>query len=339
VPWDLPSIRASGTGRAAWAAVARATDQEQVEDGQSAGCLGLRMSSGVFGRGRGHALKLGGTVLLGLVLSSCARGVGHEPHQNARALQSAEARRCPSGELCWDFEEGRIPDGWTPYRDELSGTLQVDQTRPHGGRFALHAMSLAGGVEGTAGGPKKTLKFTLPEGFGGNLWGRIYVYTSPARPKSHAGLFNARYARPASTSTSADIRTLDWYEVATYQQTYMAIWHPPEPPGYPEWVLHSDEPLKLDAWACLEWQFDGDNGDERDAADPRVWLDGTEIAWARKFVFSDPAGAPRPVQEKAGNFRYLELGVFLYQGLSVPTDWWLDDLAIGAGRIGCAIDQ
>jgi hypothetical protein len=31
----------------------------------------------------------------------------------------------------------------------------------------------------------------------------------------------------------------------------------------------------------------------------------------------------------------METGVYLYQGLSVPTDWWIDDLAIGKQRIGC----
>lgn len=276
---------------------------------------------------------VGRAVLLSLLVSSCASGPGNEARDDELALRDREGLRCPASALCWDFEEGRIPEGWTPYRDEFSGALLVDGTRPHLGHYALHASNLVGGTEGTAGGPKKTLQFALPTDFGGVLWGRAYVYTSPARPMSHAGLFNARYARLGLTS--ADIRNLDWYEVATYQKTYMAIWHPPEPPGFPEWVLHSDEPLALDAWACLEWLFDGANGDHPEAADPRVWLDGTEIAWPRKFVFSDPAGAPRPVQEKAGNFSYLELGVFLYQGLSEPTGWWIDDVAVGTQRIGC----
>jgi hypothetical protein len=276
---------------------------------------------------------LGRVVVLGLSTSSCAADVGNTPQEASVESWSAEGGRCPVGALCWDFEEGRVPEGWTSYRDEFSGDLVVDGTRPHGGRFALHARNLAGGIEGTAGGPKKTLKFTLPERFGGVLWGRMHVYTSPTRPISHAGLFNARYAPPGSSSV--EMRDFDWYEIATYRQTYMAIWHPPEPPGYPEWVLHSDEPLKLGTWACLEWLFDGANGDEPEAADPRVWLNGTEITWPRKFVFSDPPGAPRHVQAKAENFMYLELGVFLYQGLSEPTDWWIDDLALGPRRIGC----
>lgn len=244
-----------------------------------------------------------------------------------------EGTGCAAGVLCWDFEEGRIPDGWTPYRTEFTGALLVDGTRPHKGAFALHAKDLIGGKEGIQGGPKRTLRYSLPAGFGPVLWGRAFVYTTPVRPESHAGLFNARYPRPGSSSTV--LGNLDWYEFATYQQTYMAVWHPPEPPGYPEWVLHSDKPLVLDAWACLEWSFDGANGTAEEASDPRVWVDGLELSWPEKFVFSDPAGAPKPKMEKAGNFTFLETGVYLYQGLTQATNWWIDDLAVGTGRIGC----
>jgi hypothetical protein len=238
------------------------------------------------------------------------------------------------GTLCWDFEEGHLPPGWVPYRNEFQGTLLVDDSRPHRGSYALHAKGLVGGAAGSQGGPKKTIRFTLPPGFGPQLWGRAHVYTTPTRPQSHAGLFNARYPRPGLPDSSP-IDRLNWYEVATYQQKYMAIWHPPEPPGFPEWVLVSDRPAVLDDWACLEWHFDGANGTQPEAADPRVWLDGIELGWPQKFVFADPAIATRPVQEKAGSFTTLEAGAYLYQGLPTPTDWWLDDLAVGQQRVGC----
>ncbi|MDC0713617.1 hypothetical protein POL68_34445 [Stigmatella sp. ncwal1] len=238
--------------------------------------------------------------------------------------------------LCWDFEEGTLPTGWTAYRDEFSGQLLVDDSRAHKGKYALHAKGLVGGKEGSQGGPKKTIRFDLPSGFGPVMWGRAYVYTTPARPVSHAGLFNARYPRPGKTGGAID--TLDWYEVATYQQKYMSIWHPPEPPGFPEWVQVSDTPLVLDEWTCLEWLFDGDNGTHPEAADPRVWLNGVELAWPEQFVFSDPPTTVPPVKEKVSHFTVMEAGVFLYQGLSVPTDWWIDELAVGKQRIGCGPD-
>ena len=237
------------------------------------------------------------------------------------------------GTLCFDFEDGKLPTGWTLYRNEFAGQLLVDNTKAHKGTYALHAKDLMGGALNAAGGPKKSARFDLPANFGPVLWGRAFVYTTPARPASHAGIFNARYPRPGMTGTTVD--KLNWYEVATYKEKYMGIWHPPEPPGFPEWVLVSDKPLVLDNWACLEWLFDGANGTNPQAADPRVWVDGAELAWPERFVFSDPPTMTRPVQEKATNFTMVEVGAYLYQGLPTTTNWWIDDLAVGKQRIGC----
>ncbi len=241
------------------------------------------------------------------------------------------------GTLCWDFETGALPTGWTKYRDEFTGSILVDNTKAHQGTYALHAKDLTGGTLMNDGGPKKTIRYDLPANFGPVLWGRVWVYTDTGaamtRPASHSGLFNARYARPGTTDT--DITKLDWYEVATYTQNYMSIWHPPEPPGYPEWVKVSGTPVVLDAWACLEWEFDGQNGSEAQAADPRTWLNGTELTWPMEFVFSVPATTVRPTQEKATNFSVLETGVYFYQGQPDTENVWIDDLAVGKERIGC----
>ncbi|HVZ73700.1 MAG TPA: hypothetical protein VHJ20_15075 [Polyangia bacterium] len=239
------------------------------------------------------------------------------------------------GAICWDFETGALPTGWTPYRNEFNGTLLVDGTRPYNGsRYSLHAKDLMGNVEGKDGGPKKTMKFNLPSTFGPTLWGRAFIYVDPARPMSHAGLFNARYPRPgAAAGMSTTISTLDWYEVASSAMNYVSIYHPPEPPGTPEWVQTSDTPLVLGHWACMEWLFDAKNGDAAEAADPRVWIDGTEIVWSNTFV--SPSTATRPTHEKATTFTVLEAGVYLYQGLSTATNWWIDDLGVSPQRIGC----
>jgi hypothetical protein len=253
-----------------------------------------------------------------------------EAHPDAPAGGGCTA----AGALCWDFEEGHLPTGWTPYRNEFNGTLLVDGTKPHQGKFALHAMDLMGNVEGKDGGPKKTMRFNLPTTFGPTLWGRAFVFTKGMRPMSHAGLFNARYPRPgAAMNTWTNITTLDWYEVATSAMNYVSIFHPPEPPGTPEWVQTSDTPLVLDAWACVEWLFDSANGGATEGAEPRVWVDGAEIAWSKTFVV--PATAARPAHEKATTFTVLEAGIYLYQGLSMATNWWIDDLGVSPQRIGC----
>jgi hypothetical protein len=253
---------------------------------------------------------------------------------------------CAGAALCWDFEEGAIPTGWVMLRPmDLNGELLVDDTRPHGGSgYSLHMKDLSGGTVGNAGGPKKSMQYWLPDNFGPVMWGRAFVYTTPEAPMSHAGLFNARFPQPHAAVTSMNwcngavpCVPMDWFEVASYQQNYMSIWHPPEPPGFPEWVKLSDTELVVDEWTCVEWFFDADNGAEPEAADPRVWLNGTELAWPTEFTFDDSGtDSPiRPATAKGLNFTMIETGVVMYQGLETVTNYWIDDLAIGTERIGC----
>jgi hypothetical protein len=238
---------------------------------------------------------------------------------------------CKGAPLCWDFEEGKIPQGFTPWRSTpaSTGTLLVDDTRPFGGsKYSLHAKDLVGG-------PQHTLKYVLPANFGPVMWGRLRMYTTPTRPMAHAGFFNARYPTPGHPD-SAPENQLNWYEVASYQQAYMSIFHPPWPPGFPEDVQVTDTQLVLDGWTCVEWLFDGKNdADATQAALPRMWLDGTELAWPQHFVYSEPAGAKAPFRDKVGNFTVIELGIVTWQDVPTPTSWWIDDVAIGTTRVGC----
>ena len=237
------------------------------------------------------------------------------------------------GTICWDFEEGALPTGWSNYRSEFpDGQLLVDNTKAHAGTMALHAKGLKGGTQGQDGGPKRTIRFTLPANFGPVLWGRAWVYSTIA-PQSHMGVFNARYPKPNTTDT--DITKLDWYEAAIYTGKYMTVWHPPEPPGFPEWVKVSGTDGIVNQWACWEWQFDGKNGDMPQAADPRLWINGTELTWPMEFTFSVPATTVRPTQDKVTNFTVLETGMYMYQYQPEAADLWIDQLAVGKERIGC----
>jgi len=243
-------------------------------------------------------------------------GTEAEP-SDASSDGGTETACSPPGSLCWGFEEGAFPPGWMRYRlgDGFPGQLLVDSTRPHRGNYSLHAKDYQGGSPTEQGGPKYTIIYSLPAGFGPVLWGRAFVYTSPAAPESHAGIFNARYPVPGSNATA------------------MAIWHPPEPPGQPEDVRISDAGGVANDWACLEWLFDGASNDAGEAAEPRMWLNGAELSWPTTFIY--PSNAQAPVREPVTNFIELETGIYMYQGLTVVTNWWIDDLAVGSGRIGC----
>jgi len=238
---------------------------------------------------------------------------------------------CKGKPLCWDFEEGKIPTGFVPWRTTpaVTGALLVDDSKPFGGKgFSLHAKDLVGG-------PQHTLKYVLPANFGPVMWGRMRLFTTPARPEAHAGFFNARYPKPGQPDNAAE-NQLNWYEIASYKQAYMSIFHPPWPPGFPEDVQVSDTKLALDRWTCVEWLFDGKNdADATQAGLPKMWLDGTELLWPEHFTYSEPAGAAAPFRDKVGNFTVIELGVVTWQEVPTPTSWWLDDVALGTERIGC----
>jgi hypothetical protein len=164
----------------------------------------------------------------------------------------------------------------------------------------------------------------------------MHLYTAGTQPMSHAGFFAAYYPPVGSSTTT--MTTLDWYEVASYTQAYMSIWHPPWPPGFPEAVQVSDTKLVLDKWTCVEWLFDGKNdADPMEAATPRMWLDGTELNWPTKFAYSDQAqmNAVPPKRNKATNFTVVETGITMWQQMPTPNNWWIDDLAVGPERVGC----
>ncbi|HXK18472.1 MAG TPA: hypothetical protein VNG33_11750, partial [Polyangiaceae bacterium] len=247
------------------------------------------------------------------------------------AAGASSGTGCSGKTICWDFEEGQIPTGWTKRFDQPNGELLVDNTKPYGtSKYSLHAKDIVGAQ------PQKSIIYQLPANFGPVMWGRMHLFTTGTQPASHAGFFAAYY--PPLNSTSTTMTTLDWYEVASYTQAYMSIWHPPWPPGFPESVQVSDTKLVLDKWTCVEWLFDSKNdADPLQAAEPRTWLDGTELAWPTQFAFSDTAmqNEKQPTRNKGTNFVTIETGITMWQMMPTPNNWWIDDLAVGPERIGC----
>jgi hypothetical protein len=233
---------------------------------------------------------------------------------------------CKGAAVCFDFEQGTIPAGWTLAMVQGSGATVVDSDKAHSGKFALHMKNFSGDQ------PQHSLLAQLPANFGGTLWGRAFVYNTPKGPAEHGSLIKARYANASSPD-------IDWYEVGYELARYDGIWHSPLPPsGLPEWTLRSDTDIAIDRWTCVEWLFDGQNGSAPEAADPRIWQDGSEVNWLEKFVYDDPAvpmDTPRPNTPKATNFVSFEVGLTMYHVLPDVTNIYLDDLAFGPERVGC----
>jgi hypothetical protein len=78
--------------------------------------------------------------------------------------------------------------------------VNADDTRPHRGKYALHAKALVGGAEGSQGGPPKTIRYALPPDFGPVLWGRPGLRLHDA---SAAAVARGPLRRPLSPSRHA----------------------------------------------------------------------------------------------------------------------------------------
>lgn len=292
-----------------------------------AGAAGSSAGTSSAGSSAGGGGGAGGTAPAGGSGGSAAGGGG----AGGSGGSASSGVGCTGKTICWDFEEGTLPNGWSKHFDQPNGELLVDNTKPFGtSKYSLHAKDIQGGQ------PQKSIIYNLPANFGPVLWGRMHLFTAGTRPDSHAGFFAAYYLPVGSADTA--MNKLDWYEVASYTQNYMSIWHPPWPPGFPEHVQVSDTPLTLDKWTCVEWQFDSKNdADAMQAATPRTWLDGVELKWPMIFAYDDVnmQNQNLPKRAKGTNFTIVETGVTMWQKLDTPNNYWIDDLAVGPERIGC----
>ncbi len=240
---------------------------------------------------------------------------------------------CKGATVCYDFEECATPVGWTVPNyptdpgegNQGAGSILVDHDKPHAGNCSLHMKDFSGNQ------PQHAFIANLPASFGPVLWGRAYVFNT-ATPTQHGALIKTRYSVPNSTD-------VDWYEVGYELQNYDGIWHSPLPPsGLPEWVLRSNTTIVVNGWTCVEWLFDAQNGDEPQAADPRIWQDGVEVTFQPGFEYDlthTTPGQPRPVTPKATDFVGIEVGLTMYHDIDQLTNIYLDDLAFGNQRVGC----
>lgn len=237
---------------------------------------------------------------------------------------------CKGAAVCYDFEECATPAGWTVPKfpdgegNQGAGSLLVDNEKAHGGMCSLHMKNYSGSQ------PQHAFLADLPAKLGPTLWGRAWVFNT-ATPTQHGALIKTRY----SIANSPD---QDWYEVGYEKHIYQGIWHNPLPPsGLPEWVLSSTLTIAVGSWTCVEWLFDSQNGDQPEAADPRIWADGVEAILGNGYSYdlTNGKGTTRPVHPKGVDFVGIEVGLTMYHPIDTVTNIYLDDLAFGKERVGC----
>lgn len=254
---------------------------------------------------------------------------GAGPVDSAEAPTVVVGTGCKGATVCYDFEECTTPTGWTVPNgqgNQGAGMTLVDRVMAHSGVCALHMKDFSGSE------PQHSYLADLPAGFGPVMWGRAWVFNTAA-PSQHGALIKARYAIAGKNDK-------DWYEVGYELGNYNGQWHNPLPPsGLPEWILRSSTPIAVGRWQCVEWLFDAKNGDMAEAADPRIWVDGQEVMFGPGLQYNGDGTntiPQRPTTPKGINFVSIEVGLTMYHPIDKKTDVYLDELAFGTQRVGCA---
>lgn len=299
----------------------------------SAGVGGSTTAPGGSGGNAGSAGAGGDTGGTGSAFGGAGADSGGTAGASAGAANGGSGGTgtgCKGATVCYDFEECTTPAGWTVPKfaggegNMGAGSLLVDSEKAHGGKCSLHMKDYSGDQ------PQHAFLADLPAKFGPSLWGRAWVFNT-ATPTQHGALIKTRYAIANSPDQ-------DWYEVGYEKHIYQGIWHNPLPPsGLPEWVLSSTLTIAVGSWTCVEWFFDSQNGDNSEAADPRIWADGVEAILGNGYSYdlTNGKGTTRPPHPKGVDFVGIEVGLTMYHPIDQVTNIYLDDLAFGKSRIGC----
>lgn len=220
--------------------------------------------------------------------------------------------------FCEDFESASVGTAssskWTIESRQATTTVDTVHAR---GKNALHLSVEAGGVG-----------FLIPNTFapvGNSFFGRMWVWVDafPTKPDyAHFTLVEA-----TGTGNGTAVRPIGGQYI------------PGKANGTPLWGVGADggptgdwtswqetTPTAGGRWTCMEWQMKAaDNSVD-------VWIDGVakpELSVSTKVHGGNAVDFVFPA------FNRIKMGWQLYQGGGPKAELWLDDLALGATRIGC----
>ncbi|MFI9005647.1 hypothetical protein ACIGNX_00250 [Actinosynnema sp. NPDC053489] len=196
--------------------------------------------------------------------------------------------------------------------DTRDGSLEVERDRR--GQKALHVR--------TVGNGRAFLKvddFAAP---GNSFYGRVRLRVAafPDAPDW------AHYTLVEATGVGPEVvRPLGGQYVPTLDKALWGVGADGGPTG--DWTnWRESAPSEAGAWQCVEWHMD--------ASDNRItlWFDGVPKP---DLTVSTRVHGGNPVDFLFPRFDTVKLGWQLYQPNDATHDLWLDDIALGAQRIGC----
>lgn len=246
---------------------------------------------------------------------------------------------CTGDIVCDDFESyaanARPTTPWVVVAPQGSAT--IDTSKAHSGSQSVKIVAPA-----SSGSTSTMIRLTGSSGLpvaGNVIFGRMMFWLDSAPTSSvhwtfidaqgvfaDAGGYSAAYRYGGQMPlTDANGNFLGSQFIANYEtpSSYNGLG-----PGS-DCYRNASEVVPVGAWACAEWEFDGPNNTMR------FWLNGallddlTVVGTGDGCVQNDatfPWTAPP--------FRQIDLGWESYQPDDART-LWIDDVAVGATRIGC----
>ncbi len=218
------------------------------------------------------------------------------------------ASACPADYyLCDDFEVGLDSGQWARLTTD-GATIRVSGAAARSGNGGLElALPMADGARAFVQ-PREI--FPLPDN---RVHVRFYLSTTPEVAWMHTAIL----------AIAGDLDGRAYYGLhanngrlnSRYDSTAVT-----EHGGLRKTGSHE---LPVDAWMCVELFVDGGSNSMR------VWIDGIEDDAMRVTQGGDPRWL-------APTFDTLDLGFQTFQATSAPLRVFIDDLAIGPARIGCA---
>jgi hypothetical protein len=276
----------------------------------AAGGSGASGSGGAGGNAAGAAGTSGGS---GGVAAGAGGGAG------TAGGTAGSGPTCSAGAypICEDFEgtaAGQIPSGWMK-----SGSVEVVTDQAYRGTHSLRVNAAMNGAR------RITRSGAAVTGLGGAHWGRIHYRVQTPTPGVfvHSTLV-AGAAKSPRDDIDIEVRTVDTVQNAdrTHQFLYNV-----QPNGRAEFGKGSSYDWRFDAdWHCAEWHVDSATQSYS------FYFDGGEITQIR-------------ITNGAGNFTNSELPAMFsslsfgwnnYQAASPGFVAWIDEIAVGPSRIGCA---
>jgi hypothetical protein len=230
---------------------------------------------------------------------------------------------------------GQLPGApWSEATFKSGAIIKVDTEQSHSGRQSLHILTPRG-AKYRRGYLALHLK-PVPDARAG-MYGRAWVFLGEA-PVALAGAPAVQWTLLQGEGRSADDRYNSIYRLGIEGTDGLSLMANFEttPPVTTDCKVPSARKLPVRRWTCVEWHM------EVASNEMQFWLDGRKVVRV--------AGRARGADACRGNdlqgewrappkFDSLYVGFERYADSANDQNLWIDDVALSARRVGCAVSK